>query len=317
MLIPATCSVVLLSQSATASRNSLEIAEDYGECPVCMEVLFKKAHEHGSPPTVFTKKAQHGWKRSCRHLLCQDCAKEISEASSEPACPICRTSFSGWVPIPDPFQDPKGWFAIVDYDSSGNLTEQEITDALYFPVEPKSLEQALSKHFREADKDGNMTLSYQESWTHLRPFLQTVRDKVWHKLMRKYKDIPDWRTEPSKWFHFWDYDRSGELEQPEVLRALAKTLHRDAVEICDLLDALWVSFDDDLSPAAGEWKCSLCTFLNADNGSAKPCDMCGSPRPEGDQAKTDDTKRIAISEAEFMKRDGLHEMLRASIPRDD
>jgi len=308
MLIPATCSVVLLSQSATASRNSLEIAEDYGECPVCMEVLFKKAHEHGSPPTVFTEKG----KRSCRHLLCQDCATEISEASSEPACPICRTSFSGCVPIPDPFGDFEGWFAIVDYNSNGNLSAQEITDALYFPVEPESLEHALRKHFRVWDEDRNTTLSYEESKEHLRPYLEMIRDKVWDKLMRNYDDIPDWRTEPSKWFHFWDYDRSKELERSEVLRALAKTLHRFGIQpvaICDLLDALWATFDTDPSPAAGGWKCPLCTYLNADNDS---CSMCGTPRP-----KTDDTKSSAISEAEFMKKGGLHEMLRANIPAQD
>jgi len=327
VLIPV--SVILLSQNVMAAQESprspflddndrmaldLEIASDYGECPVCMQPLYKLT------PTVFTKPktitvyqpgerveamwlsramaprlvrkwhpaqyhrpGENGFHhtisfdtnpyriyhrkeqdvrrpgsqgnniiRVCRHLCCEACAKQIANASNDPdvpdrsTCPVCRETVTGYKAIPDLFQDPEGFFKAIDFDGDGVLNRMEINDILkgYFKVDPKNpnaLEEHLEKNWHKWDADDNNTICRAEFMEYLLPFLKDV-----HKTLDGMKDcseIPNWRHNPQDWFNFWDYDKSGKLDRPEVVRALAKTLKRPAEEICNVLKGIWNIFD--------------------------------------------------------------------------
>merc|ERR1711964_521088 len=61
--------------------------------------------------------------------------------------------------------------------------------------------------------------------------------------MKDCSEIPNWRHNSQDWFNFWDYDKSGKLERPEVVRALAKTLKQPAEVMCNVLQGIWKTFD--------------------------------------------------------------------------
>merc|ERR1711964_155760 len=202
-------------------------------------------------------------------------------------CPVCRTTFTGCTAIPDLFEYPERWFATIDYDGDKALSRQEITDVLkcYFEVDPKALEQHLEKNWHKWDADGNGTISPSEFRKYLLPFLQET-----HKTlddMKDYSGIPDWSKDPRAWFDFWDYDRSGELERPEVVRALAKTLKGKvtAEAICNILQALWGIFDPDADGGIDRNEFvkagGLLAMLRASIPSAQ---AGGSPRPSAPPA---------------------------------
>jgi len=229
----------------------LEIAGDYGECPVCMEPLYKHT------PTVFTEEVKGGWfrsdrtKRSCRHLACQGCANTMAGMDSK--CPVCRKAFTGIKAIPDLFKHPEDWFTTIDFNEDKALSRQELTDVLkcYFNVDPSALDQqsykTVAQHIKDNwskwDANGDGTISYKEFESNLLSFLRQTHTTL--ENMKDYSEIPDWREDPLAWFDFWDYDKSGTLERREVVRALAKTL-KDKVSaeyIYNMLQAVWGAFD--------------------------------------------------------------------------
>jgi Ca2+-binding EF-hand superfamily protein len=236
--------------------------------------------------------------RSCRHIYCLDCVKKLNENK----CPECRKPFSECVSIPDLFQNPEAWFEIIDFDGDNALSKREIEDVLkcYFKVDPKN-PNALRQHLRknwhkfsspsptytggifpwiERDEDGDKFINPSEFTERLLPFLQATLRSL--DDMKDCSEIPDWRQSPNEWFDFWDYDKSGELERPEVIRALAKTLKGEWTmeQIRSVVDGTWSDFDENrdggiskrefrqrhglYDTLAANLLCPTCTRLRAD-----------------------------------------------------
>ena len=112
------------------------------ECPVCLE--------SGSRSwSALMRTAQGGIGRGCAcgHLFCSRCARGLQATSRQ--CAICRAPFDSLVSLPDPMEDPRTWFAIVDADGDGYLSQAEVTNVLrlLFPREHES--GALERELRE------------------------------------------------------------------------------------------------------------------------------------------------------------------------
>ena len=93
------------------------------ECPVCLE-----SGSRSWSALTRTARGTTGGGRPCGHLFCSRCARGLQVTSRQ--CAICRAPFDGLVSLPDPMEDPYTWFAVVDADGDGYLSQAEVTNVL-------------------------------------------------------------------------------------------------------------------------------------------------------------------------------------------
>ena len=89
----------------------------HAECPICLQT------------------GQMSWSlllkpggQKCGHFFCSSCARRLLETSGN--CAICRSKITGLVSIPDPQDDPEGWFKAVDAKNDRRLDREEILNIL-------------------------------------------------------------------------------------------------------------------------------------------------------------------------------------------
>eukprot|EP00937_MAST-01D_sp_MAST-1D-sp2_P006947 g6947.t1 len=97
------------------------------ECPICLET----GHHAWSVLLSHTS-------RGCGHFFCSRCARGLLATSR--TCAICRAPFARLASLPDPHDEPRAWFALVDMDGSGDLSKTEVLNVLrlLFPAEHAS-----------------------------------------------------------------------------------------------------------------------------------------------------------------------------------
>jgi Ca2+-binding EF-hand superfamily protein len=90
---------------------------------VCFEALCD------APTAVFVAATAGSTRRTCAHYFHLACARSL-RAREMRRCPVCRAPFDDALPVPDPRDDPGGWFAAVDANGDGKLSPGEVLEAL-------------------------------------------------------------------------------------------------------------------------------------------------------------------------------------------
>ena len=109
-----------------ASREPMRhrhVSEEHAECAVCFEELCD------APTAVFVAATAGSTRRTCAHYFHLACARSL-RAREMRRCPVCRAPFDDALPVPDPRDDPGGWFAAVDANGDGKLSPGEVLEAL-------------------------------------------------------------------------------------------------------------------------------------------------------------------------------------------
>eukprot|EP00039_Didymoeca_costata_P002433 m.60198 g.60198 ORF g.60198 m.60198 type:complete len:298 (+) comp11303_c0_seq1:255-1148(+) len=209
-------------------------ALEHAECAICFEPLY----------TADSAYLADSRGRVCRHFYHHICIQAMPQTN----CPMCRSSFERIEKLPKLEENALAWFKAVDLDGNGGLSRQELMDALktQLPVDWRKLErEMIPSHWDQFDPNGDGSISYDEL-TRPDGVLAWVKRRFPQGKMAEAPPV----TEKLQWFEFWDEDDSGELDQDEVVRALAKTFHY-ALEpakvrgLQEMLSSLWVLFDTD------------------------------------------------------------------------
>ncbi|EKX40800.1 hypothetical protein GUITHDRAFT_142436 [Guillardia theta CCMP2712] len=170
---------------------------------------------HKEACSVFLKNS----KRICPHFL---------HYRSELHIPASVAILTSICQVPSIDEDPEGWFEAVDLSvraGEGTLNQREVLEVLkaQLPLDAQRLEEA---------SDG---------------LLACIRRDFYRDVEREAR-IPDVRENKEEWFDYWDYDKSGTLEQEEIVRALIKTFRlsddRSRIEqMRSVVSAVWGIFD--------------------------------------------------------------------------
>ena len=122
--------------SKTPPRKHRHVSEEHAECAVCFEALCD------APTAVFVStEAGSATRRTCAHYHHLSCARSL-RAREMRRCPVCRAPFDDALAVPDPRDDPGGWFAAVDANGDGKLSPPEVLEALkaHVPCDWRRLE---------------------------------------------------------------------------------------------------------------------------------------------------------------------------------
>lgn len=194
----------------------MDRAMEHHECVICFDGLCTK-------PVVALYCADG--KRSCRHYFHHDClvGPEEHVLMLRRDCPVCRAKWTTAVTVPSPLVDPRAFFDLIDVDSGGTLSKNEVLDGLKATVDLdwRQIDASVDALWSTWDADGNGTISYEEMMRPGTGLLDYIRRN--YPGQEDKRMPPDLRQSAWKWFEFWDEDSSRSLEKDEVLRALVKT----------------------------------------------------------------------------------------------
>uniref|UniRef100_A0A7S4KY48 Calmodulin n=1 Tax=Guillardia theta TaxID=55529 RepID=A0A7S4KY48_GUITH len=212
-----------------------QLALKFAECVVCFDDMHKEAC------SVFLKNS----KRICPHFLHYRCACDVMNSSrGGKHCPVCRRSFDSVRQVPSIDEDPEGWFEAVDLSGEGTLNQREVLEVLkaQLPLDAQRLEEGLPELWRNWDRAGDGVIS-KEEFLASDGLLACIRRDFYRDVEREAR-IPDVRENKEEWFDYWDYDKSGTLEQEEIVRALIKTFRlsddRSRIEqMRSVVSAVW------------------------------------------------------------------------------
>ena len=126
-----------LKSRRSSGKSKKHVSEEHVECSVCFEALCD------APTAVFvgpsmrndptsqkkSKSKKSSTNRTCADFFHFDCAKCLL-ARNFRECPVCRAAFTDVLPVPDPSEDPDGWFTCVDLNGDGRLSPGEIVEVL-------------------------------------------------------------------------------------------------------------------------------------------------------------------------------------------
>lgn len=246
-------------QPSFAESRSRHVAERYAECAISFEPL------HSGPVGCFLDTQ---YKRVSNHYFSLEHARSWL-ASGNGMCPLTRKAIHSVLEVPNVERDPEGWFKAVDVDGSGSLSRSEAIEALkaQFAVDVAALDTAVTDEnhwmWQQWDLDRSGFIEKEEM---LAPtgLVSSVRQMFAAQPTNRGDGIPDVRRDKGAWYDYWDEDKSGYLEQDEVVRALLKTLKLSdspsrVQEMRSTVTAVWPIFDPD-----GSGSIDRAEFLQAD-----------------------------------------------------
>jgi len=222
------------------------VALKHAECPITFEPL------HKAPVGVFLN-AQG--RRVSPHFFGLEAAQQWLQQGNV-TCPMTRAPVASVLPVPSLTHDAEGWYRAIDVDGDGRLSRTEVIEALkaQLPTDNAMLEEALNdpNHWMwqqwDTDRSGyiekNELLSPQGLIAYVRSQCLSTREEA--------GAIPDIKRDKEAWYLYWDEDRSGSLEQEEVVRALIKTYklgqsNQQLQAMRSTVQAIWPIFDADNS----------------------------------------------------------------------
>jgi Ca2+-binding EF-hand superfamily protein len=183
---------------------------------------------------------------ACRHYFHASCLDNLQDRS----CPICRTKFSIVKVFPNPIESPEEWFNFIDADNSGELSLQEVVDALQcqLKLDWRKISSDATILWSKWDVDNSGNISLEE-------FLDPETGVLTY-LNQHYQNTnvivepPSIIDQSREWFIYWDEDHSQSLDKSEVCRALIKTFRlmgKNTTSISRTIDCIWSIFDTDES----------------------------------------------------------------------
>jgi len=219
-------------------------AERHAECPICFEAL------HKAPVGVFLSREG---RRVSSHFYRLEAAQEWIK-SGNGTCPLTRAPVHSVLPVPDIRTDPNGWFRAVDVDGDRRLSHEEVVECLkaQLAVDNAALDAAVADDghwmWQQWDKDGSGFIE-QDELLQDQGLAAYVRE-AFSRTDDADSRIPSIESSKGAWYDYWDEDKSGSLEQEEVVRALLKTLRltQDQSRVQQMratVDAIWPIFDSD------------------------------------------------------------------------
>eukprot|EP01062_Namystynia_karyoxenos_P014110 TRINITY_DN15071_c2_g1_i1.p1 TRINITY_DN15071_c2_g1~~TRINITY_DN15071_c2_g1_i1.p1 ORF type:complete len:672 (+),score=153.79 TRINITY_DN15071_c2_g1_i1:80-2095(+) len=187
------------------------------ECAICFEDLCR------APIGVYV--ASDG-KRSCRHYFHDKCVADLSEE-----CPMCRTAAARVVVLPDPRDDLRGWFDLVDTAADGSLHRNEVEEVFLaqLDLDPDALRGVLDEKWDGLTK-GCGSLPYKE-------VPQLVKWASRALPGRRRAEAPPLALDPGAWFDFWARGQDS-LGLERLARALARHCRRQGRPEQDAFAAL-------------------------------------------------------------------------------
>ena len=210
----------------------------------------------------------------CPHYMHDRCLQnwiESERLKQRPtSCPTCRFQFDEKQILPDPLEDTRGFFDMLDVNGDKSLSKVEVINGLKACLEiPASvIEFVCDTAWSQWDKDASGTICFEEMTDHhkgLIGFLRRKKEEVGAAKQGK-EIIPCIRTRPEEWFAHWDHDGSLTLDKAEVKRAVIKTLGSisrnpiNAVDVADYLDWTW---DAAMDSTPGDGHITFLEFMAA------------------------------------------------------
>lgn len=237
-------------QATTASSAPVRAAQ-HQECPECYDPLYIK------PVSVLCENSSGT--RACGHYLHSECAS----MKQDKTCAVCQHSFTSVCNLPNPLEDPKQWFSVVDTDGDKQLGYEEILDGLkaQLALDWGKIEADADTLWSKWDADGSMMVSEKEFLDPKNGPIAYLKEHYPRTI--EFTPPPDIRHNKAAWFDFWDEDRSELLDKGEVGRALMKTfkvLRVDRSAVLGTLEIVWPIFDVD-----GSGKVDKNEFIAPDN----------------------------------------------------
>lgn len=163
-------------------------------------------------------------------------------------CPLCRVSFTTVKLFPNPIESPREWFNFIDADNSGELSLQEVVDALQcqLKLDWRKIESDAAILWPKWDVDNSGNISLEEFLNPETGILTYLNQHYQNTNLEL--EVPSIVDQSREWFIYWDADHSQSLDKSEVCRALIKTfrlLGEDTTTIASTLDNIWNIFDTD------------------------------------------------------------------------
>jgi len=211
----------------TWQRPAALASDGVAECPVCFAVLCKSR-----PVSLMDSFGR----QACPHILCFSCANVLVEQdpARAPKCPACRAAFQPPArSLPDPREDPGGWFNFFDTSGTGflerNLLEQVLPAVV--PVDQGRLVEALNGAlWAEWDPEGEDHISRSAFCSETGLLRWLVEHLAELKQDDAHGEPPSLLKDREGWFHHWARAGSSEMGRDEVLRAILKTVGASSLE---------------------------------------------------------------------------------------
>jgi len=231
--------------------------EGLAECPVCFSALY-------TSPVALTKDGR----RVCTHILCLACTRALAN----PICPVCRAAFEHPPrSLPDPREDPGGWFNFFDETGSGHIEKSILEQVLpaVVPIDQNKFGEALSSAlWDEWSPHGEDSISRSDFCAEagLLRWLAEHLAEAQQDNMRG--EPPSLAHDREGWFQHWAQASASEMEKDEVLRAVLKSVKASSLEARavahsrEWIERCWLAWDRD-----GNGKISLEEFCE-DGGFA-------------------------------------------------
>ena len=161
---------------------------------------------------------------------------------------MCRAAYTSIIEMPDPMSSAEKWFQLVDADSSGNLTLEEVVDVVRATcnISEDDVETLVQEKWGKWDADSSKGIE----WNEFPGLLSFIFGNLPDTAFSVTPNITGGNGS-NEWFDFWDEDKNGALDKDEVARALIKTFgkngFRTVKELQAVIESVWPLFDPDHS----------------------------------------------------------------------
>jgi len=181
--------------------------------------------------------------QGCCHFLHAKCCSAIMKRARQetagdmqklPKCPKCQGTFeeSHVLPLPNPLEDPEGWYKTLDVFGTDRLPRWKVLEALIatLPIEVKALRAAV---WKKGQLRGKLTFAE----------CKEVLDQLEMELPKNKRcqaPVPPDVEQVEDWFAYWDVGGVGMLTQEETTRALLKSFPNHELPILRAaIDVAW------------------------------------------------------------------------------